>query len=103
MERRRSPRFSAQHQVLIQLVSEPEIGLFGLSQNISAAGVRFVTDSPPRVGSDVQVTFFLPNARASALGAVVRIDEESGGRFGIAVACKQPFEGALIPASIRTS
>jgi len=34
---------------------------------------------------------------ARALGADVRIDEESGGRFGIAFTCKQPFEGLPSP------
>ena len=104
MERRRSPRVSIQCPVLVQLVSEPEVGLFGLSQNVSITGIRFSTETAFNVGTEVQVSFFLPNkARASARGTVVRIEEESVGRFGVAVAYKQPFEGAPIPAFIRTS
>jgi PilZ domain len=104
MERRRSPRVSIQCSVLVQLVSEPEVGLFGLSQNVSITGIRFSTETAFNVGTEVQVSFFLPNkARASARGTVVRIEEENVGRFGVAVACKQPFEGAPIPAFIRTS
>jgi hypothetical protein len=98
MDRRRNPRFLVQCPVLVQLLSEPEIGLFGLSQNVSATGVRFFTETAFTVGSDVQVNLFLPDkAQASAQGTVVRIEEESRGRFGVAVDCKQPFEPSPIP------
>jgi hypothetical protein len=98
MERRRNPRVSIQCSVLVQLVSEPEIGLFGLSQNVSITGIRFSTETPFNVGAEVQVSFFLPNkARASARGTVVRTEQENVGRFGVAVDCREPFEGSPIP------
>jgi PilZ domain-containing protein len=97
MERRRNPRILIQCPVLVQRLSEPEVGLFALLHNISLTGVRFLTETALTVGSDVQVSFFLPNqARASTQGTVVRIEEESRGRFGVAIDCKQPFEGSSV-------
>jgi hypothetical protein len=98
MERRRSPRVSIQCPVLVQLVSEPEVGLFGLSQNASITGIRFSTETAFNLGTEIQVSLFLPNkARASARGTVVRIEEENVARFGVAVDCREPFEGSAIP------
>ena len=98
MERRRSPRISIQCPVLVQLVSEPEIGFFGLSQNVSITGIRIWTETAYSVGAEVQVSFFLPNkARAFARGTVVRIEQENIERFGVAVNCREPFEGSPIP------
>jgi hypothetical protein len=98
MERRKSSRVLIDYAVVVQLLSEPEIGFFGLAQNVSATGVRFFTEMPLTVGSDVQVNLFLSNkGRASAQGTIVRIDEEASGRFGVAVHCREPFQGSVIP------
>jgi hypothetical protein len=98
MERRRSSRVLVEYPVVVQRLSEPEVALFGVSQNVSLTGVRFFTEMVLTVGSNVQMNLILSNKdRASAQGTIVRIDEEDRGRFGVAVHCRAPFVGSAIP------
>ena len=82
-ERRLQPRFSAAIAIQID-------GCAGVTTNISANGLYFLTEQPLTVGQ--QVPLVLPFVQAASAGVlatctaqVVRVDTSDEGQYGVAL------------------
>lgn len=97
-ERRRHRRIPMKASIRVRkkkwAVGGPDIGEVS---NVSKGGVFFLTDRPYRVGTEVWVTFpYRGYEEMEEEGFIVRVEEQSNGRWGVAVAVGEEAEVARI-------
>jgi PilZ domain len=78
----------------------------GRTANVGLHGVFGRTVTPIELGTEVEITIFLPNGlRTRSAGRVVRVDDrpDSEGTFGFAVECTKPFSEPERPSDTNAT
>jgi len=95
MERRRSRRFELRHPATVS--STNGLVVHGVAENASLGGSLLLCEIsiPPDTSVDVTIALQDPSIRSEirlhAIGKVLRMQQDSGGRFRIAVGYDQPL------------
>jgi PilZ domain len=97
-ERRRNPRFEIMRPARLKISpanpGDTHAEVEGLVHDAAKHGVLVVTRRGIVVGTEIEVTVFLPNdIQTSCAGKVVRVvaNLTADGQFGLGVACTRPF------------
>lgn len=97
MERRKRRRFPMQYPVTLKLQENGQREIHGIARNASELGVLLVTDSQAAAGTRVDLTLTLledgiPAVRLFGSGKVIRVENESSGKWALAVECDKALE-----------
>lgn len=107
--RRRYPRISSQHAVLVKRLGEEELEGFGRTKTMAVGGCSFVSDESYGEGSALELLIAVEHRVVSSRGRVVYENPLEDGRFEVGVeflqlddsdleVIQKIFENPVVPA-----